>query len=248
MSLLLAVLLLATDSAKEDAKITVDSVTVNGEPTTTSKASGAASTASNPGQQWSIVSARTVGAGANMVQGGLGFPGIYVQFLHGMTPVLDLGLRAAFNYGVEGQVSCNVIVCPAGALAPGLRLQGVARYKLYDNGKINAGASFAPGLVYFHDRFFGSQLGFVLPIAGTLGIVVSSAMNVSVTLEMPLWIKFGRSSGVAVPFLAGAGFEYFISSALAVFFELRMGPTLWGGNNAPAAFTFYGNLGAGWRF
>lgn len=248
MSMLLAVLLLATDATKEDAKITVDSVTVNGEPATTSKASGAAATASTTGQQWSVVTARTTGAGASSLQGGLGFPGVYVQFLHGMTQVLDLGARVAFNYGVEGQVSCSVIVCPGGTLVPGLKLQGVARYKLYDNGKLNAGASFSPGLVMFFDRFFGTQTGFALPLAGTLGIVVSSAMNVSVTLEVPLWIKFGRSSGVAVPLLAGAGFEYFITSALAVFFDLRMGPTLWGGNNVPATFTFYGNLGAGWRF
>ena len=232
MTALLVVMLLTADA--------------KGEPTT-STASGAASTASGSGQQWSVVTARTVGAGANSLQGGFGFPGIFAQFLHGVTAKLDLGARVGFNYGVEGQVACHRDLC-GGALLPGLKFQGVARYKLYDDGKLNFGASFAPGLIVMFDRTFGEQLGFALPLAGTLGFVVSPAMNVSITLEMPLWVKFGRASGVAVPLLAGAGFEYFITSALAAFFELRMGPTLWGGNNVPAAFTFYGNLGVGWRF
>ena len=250
MSTLLLVLLAATDA--KDPAVSVDSVTVNGETTktapTTAKASGAASTTSSAGQQWSVVSARTLGEGVNIVGGGLGFPGIYAQFLHGMTGVLDLGLRFTFNYGVEGQVSCSPLLCPGGTLVPGVKIQALARYKFFDNGKLNAGASFAPGPLFFFDRFFGTQVGFAVPIAATLGIVVSPAMNASVTVELPMWIKFGTNAGLALPILAGAGFEYFITSALAAFFELRMGPTIWAGNRVPAVFTFYGNVGVGWRF
>ena len=247
MSALLVVLLLAADKPDE-ASVSVDEVTVNGEPTTTSKASGAAATASTTGQQWSVVTARTVGAGANALQGGIGFPGVHAQFMRGITQVLDLGARVSFNYGLEGQVACSNRVCRGGdALPPGLRLQGVARYKFYDNGKLNLGASFAPGLLLYFPRFIGTQVGFALPVSGTLGIVVSSAMNVGVTLELPMWILFGQSSSFVLPILMGAGFEYFITSALAVWFDLRMGPSIWT-SGVPAAFTFDGKLGVGWRF
>ncbi len=243
---LLLVLLVATD-AKGDATVSVDSVTVNGEPQASAKASGAASTASAAGQQWSVVSARTIGSGANSVQGGFGFPGIYAQFLHGLMNNLDLGLRFAFNYGVEGQVECRFPLC-GDRLVPGVKVQALGRYKFFDNGKVNAGASFSPGPIFYFDRIFGTQTGFAVPLGATLGIVVSPAMNVAVMLEVPMWIKFGNNSGLAVPILAGAGFEYFITSSLAAFFDLRMGPTIWAGNRLPAVFTFSGNLGVGWRF
>src|SRR5574338_229603 len=104
MSALLVVLLLA---AEKEAAVSVDSVTVNGEPTTTEKASGAGVTASTTGQQWSVVTARTLGVNANALSGGVGFPGVHAQFMHGMLQQLDLGGRVSFNYGFEGQVACN---------------------------------------------------------------------------------------------------------------------------------------------
>ena len=134
MTALLVVLLLTADKEKtekrDDSAVSVDSVTVNGE--TTSKASGAAATASTTGQQWSVVTARTLGAGANLIAGGIGFPGLHAQFLRGITQTLDVGARFSFNYGLEGQVACNFLICPGGALLPGVKLQGVARYKFYD--------------------------------------------------------------------------------------------------------------------
>jgi hypothetical protein len=247
MSALLVVLLLAAEKSG-DADVSVDTVTVNGEPTTTSKASGAAATASATGQQWSVVTARTVGQGANALQGGVGFPGVHAQLLHGMTQALDLGGRVSFNYGLEGQVACSSRICVGGdALPPGVKLQAVARYKFFDNGKLNAGAAFSPGLLLYFPRFVGTQVGFALPVSATLGIVASSAMNVGITVELPMWVLFGQRSGFVLPVLMGAGFEYFITSALAVWFDLRMGPSIWT-NGVAAAFTFDGKLGVGWRF
>jgi hypothetical protein len=50
----------------------------------------------------------------------------------------------------------------------------------------------------------------------------------------------------------GAGAEYFLTSALALFFDVRMGPSIWTNPNASpnggAVFTFVGRLGVGWRF
>ena len=37
------------------------------------------------------------------------------------------------------------------------------------------------------------------------------------------------------------------TGALAVWFDLAMGPTIWS-NNTPAQFTMDGKLGVGWRF
>jgi hypothetical protein len=252
MTALLVVLLLTADKEKTDKKddsaVSVDSVTVNGETTTAPKASGAAATASTTGQQWSVVTARTLGAGANLIEGGIGFPGLHAQYLRGITQTLDVGARFSFNYGLEGQVSCNVLICPGNALLPGVKLQGVARYKFFDNGKLNAGASFAPGVMFYFERLLGTQVGFAIPLAVRLGIVATSALSVGVTLDVPMWVLFGRNASLVVPILAGVGAEYFITSALAVWFDLRMGPSLWTRSFVGAAFTFDGKLGVGWRF
>jgi len=246
-SALLVVMLLSAAEKKDDAAVSVDEVTVKGEPTE-AKASGAAASASTTGQQWSVITARTVGQGANVIEGGLGFPGLHAQFMRGITQTLDVGARFSFNYGLEGQVACHFLVCPGGALLPGVKIQGVARYKFFDNGKLNAGASFAPGVLFYFERLVGTQVGFAIPLSATLGIVATSALNVGVTLELPIWILFGRNSSLVVPILMGAGVEYFITSALAVWFDLRMGPSIWTLASVGAAFTFDGKLGVGWRF
>lgn len=237
---LLVVLLLTAE--KSDPKVSVDSVTVNGEKTGGS-ISGAGATVSTTGQQWSVITARTLGPKANSLQGTIGFPGVSGTFLHGMSPELDLGGRLSVNYGWEGQVT---------VVQPGLKVQGLAKYKFLDNGRVNLGASFAPGLMfYFPGR--GTEVGFAIPLGVTLGIVASSALNVAVAFEIPTWILFGSRASVVFPLLLGAGAEYFLTSALAVFFDLRMGPSIWTSpaaspNGAGAVFTFDGKLGIGWRF
>jgi hypothetical protein len=47
--------------------------------------------------------------------------------------------------------------------------------------------------------------------------------------------------------MSGGGVEYFITPALALWFNLRMGPSLWT-NGSGAVFTFDSKLGVGWRF
>ncbi|MBL8954091.1 MAG: hypothetical protein JNK82_25165 [Myxococcaceae bacterium] len=248
-ALLVALLLTASEKEKkDDSAVSVDSVTVNGETTTTPKASGAAATASTTGQQWSVVTARTLGAGANLVEGGLGFPGLHVGLLRGITQTLDVGARFSFNYGLEGQVKCNVLICPGNALLPGFKLQGVARYKFFDNGKLNAGVSFSPGAMFYFERLLGWQVGFAIPLAVRLGIVATSALSVAVVLDLPMWVLFGRNSSLVVPVLAGVGAEYFVTSSLAVWFDLRMGPSIWTRSFVGAEFTFDGKVGIGWRF
>jgi hypothetical protein len=232
MTSLLVVLLLASD-----AHVSVDSVTVNSEKTE-AHASGAASTVSGAGQQWSVVTARTLGAGGNMLEGGIGFPGVHAGYWRGVLQALDLGVRVSVNYGWEGQID---------TVWPGVKLQALARYKFFDNGKVNLGANFAPGPMFYFPRG-RTEVGFAMPVGLTLGIVASSALNVGVTFEIPMWIRFGVDSSLVLPVLMGAGLEYFLTSALAVWFDLRMGPSIWTNGNHPTVFTFDGKLGVGWRF
>ncbi|MBK7861988.1 MAG: hypothetical protein IPJ65_25895 [Archangiaceae bacterium] len=235
MTSLLVVLLLAGEPKNTD--VSVDSVTVNGEKTS-GTVSSAGATVTGAGQQWSVVTARTVGAGANSLQGGVGFPGVQATFLHGITHVFDLGGRISVNYGREGMVR---------SLMPGMKLQAVGRYKFFDNGKVNIGASFMPGLMFYFPNGGSTLAGMALPLALNVGIVASSALNVGIVFDMPMWVQFGRTASLVVPILMGGGAEYFLSSTVAVWFDMRMGPAIWT-DGTPAAFAFESRVGVGWRF
>jgi hypothetical protein len=224
-----------------DAAITVDSVTVDGQ--TTSSARSAPKNA----QSWSVVTGRSSGTGANVLNAGFGFPGGHVSILHGVSRDLDLGGTFSLNYGVEGLVSCPRPICRSNSLLPELKVQGVARYQFFEKDKLNLGVAFAPGPLFYFETYYGTQVGFALPLTLTLGILVSSALNVGVSLDLPMWLKFGNAASFVMPILMGAGFEYFITSAFLGWFDLRMGPSIWS-NGLSATFTFNGKLGVGWRF
>ncbi|MEW6433585.1 MAG: hypothetical protein AB1730_18925 [Myxococcota bacterium] len=190
------------------------------------------------GQSWSAVGAKTVGSGANVLQFEAGWPGLSASYLRGAAPRFSVGARFGFVYGVEGLVRR--------ALAPGLKLQLLARLTLLDQGRISLGLSFEPGPL-FHFYNIGTLAGFSLPVGFRLGIAASSALQLAVLLELPFWIQFGSLSSFNIPVLTGIGVEYFIQSELAVYVRIRMGPTIFS-RGVPAEFTFDGAFGVAWRF
>lgn len=196
-----------------------------------------AATSSAEGQRWSIVGARTTGAGANAIEGAIGWPGLSVTYLRGITSSVDLGGRVSFTYGLEGLIT---------RVVPGAKVQGVLKFRAVDTGPLSVGVSFEPGPLFAVDRFGNGLVGFALPAGLKVGVAVSSAMALGFSFDVPLWIQFGPGGGVNVPFLPGLGLEYFIKSELAVFFKTRMGPTLRPLGVIELAFDAH--LGVGYRF
>jgi hypothetical protein len=228
---------LVVAAPQQDSTVSVDNVTVNSEPVVSTES-----------RQVSVVTPRTVGTGGNKLEAGAGYPGLHVGYMRGILSNLDLGGRISVNYGWEGAVN---------RVWPGFKLQAVLRAKFFDNGKLLFGGSFSPGPLFYFPPGLSVWPGFALPVALNLGIVASSALNVGVTLEVPMWILFGTNASLIVPILMGGGVEYFVSSTLALWFDLRMGPALYSNpGRGPygasptggAAFTFDGKLGVGWRF
>ncbi len=212
---------------------------------------------SSNGQNWSVVGARTAGQSGNLIEGGLGYPGIHLSYLRGLSPNLDLGVRVAAVYMYEGAVQ-NVI--SGGNQIPGLKFQFLVHYKLFDRDQASVAIHFEPGpLLYFvpagcfYDQF-GNRVcpsnvisGFSFPVGLRLGIAASSALNVGISFDVPLWLNFGRVSTVQLPVLVGAGAEYFVRSSLLLYFNVKMGPTLFT-DARPAVFTLEAKAGAGYRF
>lgn len=189
------------------------------------------------GQRWSVVGALTAGTGGNVVEGGLGWPGLYASYSRGLTSNFDLGVRVTFNYGLEGLVT---------RVLPGAKLQGLVKFRVVESGQLSVAITFEPGPLFAIDRFNNSLIGFALPVGFRMGIAVSSAITLGFSLDVPLWVQFGGGGGVNVPILPGLGLEYFIKSELVAFFKTRMGPSIRPGGALELAFDAH--LGVGYRF
>ena len=52
--------------------------------------------------RWSVQSGNTVGAGANVFAGAVGFPGLDLAIIHGLDATTDVNARIGLNYAFEG--------------------------------------------------------------------------------------------------------------------------------------------------
>lgn len=198
------------------------------EPAPTDNAEPVAPTEEKPAESapsgWSLVTPRTVGAGGNVLEGGVGWPGVYVGFWRGILPELDVGAKVGFNWGYEGLVT---------GVLPGLRIQLAAKYLITELGGMPLGVTFQPGFLLYFFRGSGAQPGLVLPLAASLGLPnFVNKLNVSVTLEVPIFVLFNISA--VIPIVVGASAEYFITDSLLAFVKLKpAGIALWTNRAAP---------------
>lgn len=191
------------------------------------------------GQPWSVVGPRTLGAGQQAIEGAVGWPGASLSYLRGLTDALTGGVRCSFVYGVEGLVGR--------AVAPGFKVQGLIKFRLFERERVSFALGFEPGPVFYGSG--GNARGFAafsMPVALRLGIAASSALSVALLLEAPMWVSFGAPRDFNLPLLTGVGVEYFLSSKLVLFVRTQMGPTLSFPSNT-AEFTLHTLLGVGLR-
>ena len=95
-------------------------------------------------------------------------------------------------------------------------------------------------------------------MAAQFGLAVSSALTITIGLQVPLFITGGTNGGVGgpfggfthavVPILAGGGVEFFIRSDLMLFAQVHLGPMINIGNRGGAGLGADIKGGIGWRF
>jgi len=187
------------------------------------------------GQSWSLLSGRTVGDGRGAIEAVAGWPAVSVGYLRGVAPQFDVGVRAGFVYGREGLLS---------AVLPGLKVQGLLKLRLMSAGALSVAATFEPG-PFFNIEYGQAVWGFSLPLGLRVGVAASSALTLALSFDVPLWVQFGPTGGLAVPFLPGVGVEYFVKSDLLIFARGRIGPTLRQNRLAELALDL--SIGLGWR-
>jgi hypothetical protein len=187
-------------------------------------------------QSWSVLTGKTVGASRNVFFAQAGFPGLSLELRHGSSPTMDIGGRFTFDYGVEGMT---------GFVEPELKLNFVLKLALLRQSQFDLALEVDPGVAVY---FEGGQVCVPSPFGGTVcsgsggthfgpsipiklvgGIPVSRNLNIDFGLDTGVSIFVTSGTSVVVPILFGGGVEYFISSRLALTFDLRMGPVVGSG-------------------
>lgn len=229
--------------------------------TSTASSSGASSvSAVSAGQKFSVLTGRTVGNNANVLEGAVGWPGVHATILHGVSEMVDLGARLSFNWGFEGPFF------PWGfgggyPVAPEFKAQGVLRVRLMDTGKISLGLSFEPGLFFVFPNIYWVQIGIMLGAGLQLGIHATNAVNIALGVDIPFFITFGTSGGagsylywydprphVVVPVYLGGGVEFYVTSALLLQAKVYMGPVINAANTGGAFYGLEAKAGVAWKF
>jgi hypothetical protein len=163
---------------------------------------------------WSATQGRTVGTGQNVLTGEAGWPGIAVQYLHGIDALTDAGVRVQFNYGF---VNTTATVTGADLQVP------VRRYLARTSSGWDIEGHALPGFAIYGNN--GSTLfGLTAPVGITAALKIDPKLTVSAGADVPFLLSFANPAGVVFGPLVGAGGEYKIDRDLAVNAKVRIGP------------------------
>jgi hypothetical protein len=192
-------------------------------------------------RQWSVDSGETVGAGATVLRGQIGFPGLQLDYISGSSPTFDIGGRLSLNYGVEGIV--DIIEFE-------LKAQLTLRTKLFDNGKVKIAGHFDPGAGLV--ACCGTIGGVFFPVGVQFGFPINDKLMLNGSFDLPMALFFGSGSTIFdLPLMFGGGAEYLLEHNLALTFKLAMGPSILFGSGSlsgsGATFTLYALFGVAYK-
>jgi hypothetical protein len=160
-----------------------------------------------------------IGADTGALFATVGFPGLSVGYVRGVSDTLDVGGRFTFAYGGEGTPNNTAL---------GLKVAAEVKLKLDFGLPISLVVRALPGLgLYFPQGF--NVLFVQLPLEAALGFPVMPNLLAHLSVEAPFALGFWSGLGVSftytqVPVLFGGGVELKIDPALSVTGQLHMGP------------------------
>ena len=172
-----------------------------------------------PVGKWSIVTPRTVGPGNNLIEAGVGWPGLAAGYWRGIIDPLDVGVHIEVNWSLEGVITNPWF---------GFTVQAQVKYRLFEKDKLSVGASFKPGVIVYFPPARPARAGAVFPLSVNAGYALMDKLNLGAFLELPFWFLAGYAT--VIPVLLGVGAEYSLSESLNVWVAVKGGPAIWLGS------------------
>ena len=189
------------------------------------------------GTHWSIVTGETVSPSRDALSFELGWPGISLGYLHGLSDRADVGVKFDFVYGFEGTTDSRI---GFGLNVP-LRLVAVRKDKLSILLHIDPGVR---AYVSGGDTAFGIRI----PIGVALGIQATPELRLSAGVDLPITIGITPSPvGLLIGPQFGAAAEYFVDKDLLIGLNTRFGPLFFTAAGGASAFSFTTQIVVGYR-
>jgi hypothetical protein len=163
----------------------------------------------------------------DMIAGEFGWPDASFQWAHGVSPNLDVGIRASLLYGIEGTTFTAI----------GFGFKVPIRIQVVHSGKVSLLVHIDPGLkVYASEPLLGNHVAFgpEFPAGFQLGIHVIPDGMITFGANLNMWVDVTPPRG-ADPFfvlnpLFGPGFEYHVDHNLGIELTTGFGPAVRIGN------------------
>ncbi len=199
----------------------------------------ATTTATTPTtDHWTVDSGQTVGDGANVVRAQVAWPGLWLDYVHGLGSTFDIGGRLALNWGGPvGEVSNTVF---------NIDIQLLIRDQIADFGGLKLALTFNPGVIIYTS---GGATGINIPVGAQLGIPFNDQLTFNVSFEVPFYLVFGNGqTNFVIPLMFGGGVEYRLQPNLLLTFKLAMGPSIPTLSGTTTQFALQALLGAAYKF
>jgi hypothetical protein len=181
-------------------------------------AAPATAPSTTPPSAWTVDSGQTVGAGNSVVRGQVGFPGIWGDYIYGLSSTFDIGGRFGFDWGGYGGATYA-------GVGVGLDFQLLLRMQVFEISGYKVAFTFNPGFIVSFPTG-GSQAGITFPIGAQIGFPVNDKLVFNGSLELPFFVTFGTGSAFFVPILVGGGVEYKFQPNLAFTGKIALGPSI----------------------
>ncbi|MGO8969706.1 MAG: hypothetical protein ACLQDQ_09045 [Myxococcaceae bacterium] len=199
-------------------------------------------------QRWSVDSADTVGDGANVVRAQVAWPGLWLDFVHGLDSTFDIGGRLAMNWGgVAGEVNyCASFdgYSACGGTSLSFDFQLLLRKQIAKIGPYKIALTFNPGFIVYTT---GGLVGMNVPIGAQMGIPFNDKLIFNASFELPMYATFGTGGTFVIPILFGGGAEYAVQRNLLLTFKLAMGPSIPTHQFASVSFALEALLGVAYK-
>jgi hypothetical protein len=206
------------------------------QPVTPATGPGQAVAPATGPERWTVESANTVGAGANVFAAAVGYPGLDLRLIHGLDSTTDVNARVGFNYAFEG-------------LTQGTRFEftaqvGIRKELVPVGSHMKLSGRFDPGILIAASP---GEFGVKIPFGLELGIPLGKELMANASFEVPMFFTLGDFNAFYVPLLFGGGVEYLIQPNLAITGKVKLGPTFIT-NGGGTQFTLYVLVGAAYKF
>ena len=186
---------------------------------------------------WSVATGETVSPSHDALSFELGWPGVGVGYLHGLSDRADMGVKFDLLYGDEGTNNTRV----------GMGLRVPLRLVTHRRDKLSIELHIEPGLRFYGSRDFeGSKFVIGFPVGAMLGIQATPELRLAAAFDLTMGLVTTQGVHFEVGPQFGFAAEYFVDKQLLVGVDTRFGPLFFSGTT-DALFAFRTQIVLGYR-